>query len=168
GPEVLVGLCADRSLDLVVGLLGILKAGSAYLPLDPAYPQDRLAFMLQDARVSILLTQRNLMDTLSAVIAVAQQDSADYDPIAICLDTDWRAISESCADNSAGGARPDNLAYVIYTSGSTGRPKGVLVAHRGLCNLAEAQIRAFDIRPDSRVLQFSSLCFDASIFEIVM
>jgi non-ribosomal peptide synthetase component F len=156
GPEELVGLCVDRSLDLVVGLLGILKAGGAYLPLDPAYPQDRLAFMLQDARVSILLTQQNLIDTLSAVIAVAQQDSAAYDPIAICLDTDWHAISESCADNPAGGARPDNLAYVIYTSGSTGRPKGVLIAHQGLCNLAEAQIRAFDIRSDSRVLQFSS------------
>jgi amino acid adenylation domain-containing protein len=168
GPEVLVGICVDRSLDLLVGLLGIFKAGGAYLPLDPAYPRDRLAFMLKDAQVSILLTQHELVDSLSPEIAAARQDTAADNPTVICLDTDWAAIAKSCAENLSGGATPDHLAYVIYTSGSTGRPKGVLIAHRGLCNLAEAQLRTFDIRPDSRILQFSSLCFDASIFEIVM
>jgi amino acid adenylation domain-containing protein/non-ribosomal peptide synthase protein (TIGR01720 family) len=156
GPEVLVGLCLERSVEMVVGLLGILKAGGAYLPLDPSYPVERLSFMLADAAAPVLLTQARLADELPAGWAQV-----------VCLDEDWdTSIAGESAENPAAAASPDNAAYVIYTSGSTGRPKGVVVQHRGLCNLAEAQIRDFEIEPHSRVLQFASLSFDASVSEV--
>jgi amino acid adenylation domain-containing protein len=157
-PEVLVGICVERSLQMIIGLLGILKAGGAYVPLDPAYPQERLAFMLEDAKVPVLLTQQHLLSTLASHPA----------PSRVCLDTDWPSISQHSQENPIPLATLKNLAYVIYTSGSTGLPKGVLIEHRGLPNLAMAQIQRFGIRPDSRVLQFSSLNFDASASEIMM
>jgi amino acid adenylation domain-containing protein len=157
GPEVLVGVCMERSPELVVALLGILKAGGAYLPLDPANPKARLAFMLEDAQVPVLLSQRSLVESLP-------QHSARV----ISLDTDWASIAQERAEKPTSGVTVDNLAYAIYTSGSTGRPKGGLIAHRGLISLSEAQIRAFGVGPGHRVLQFSSLSFDASIFETVM
>jgi surfactin family lipopeptide synthetase A len=156
-PEVLVGICVERSLEMIIGLLGILKAGGAYVPLDPAYPQDRLSFMLSDSQVEVLLTQEKLVASLP-----------DRSVPTICLDKDWGVICRARNTNLSNGVQPNNLAYVIYTSGSTGKPKGVLVAHQGLCNLALAQIRIFDVHPDSRVLQFASFSFDASISEVVM
>jgi amino acid adenylation domain-containing protein len=156
-PETLVGICVERSLEMIVGLLGILKAGGAYVPLDPAYPQDRLSFMISDSQVAVLLTQQKL-------IANLPENSVQT----ICLDTDWETISAESETNISSGAQASNLAYVIYTSGSTGKPKGVLVAHQGLCNLALALINVFDVQPDSRVLQFASFSFDASISEVVM
>ncbi|HEY9820921.1 MAG TPA: amino acid adenylation domain-containing protein, partial [Candidatus Sericytochromatia bacterium] len=157
GPEVLVGICVERSLEMVVGLLGILKAGGAYVPLDPAYPPERLAFMLEDASVRVLLTQARLVESLPK----------HPGPI-VCLDTDWEIIERQREENPGCSFTPENLAYVIYTSGSTGKPKGVLVAHSGVSNLATAQIRIFNVQPNSRVLQFASLSFDASIWEVVM
>jgi amino acid adenylation domain-containing protein len=156
-PEVLVGICVERSLETVVGLLGILKAGGAYVPLDPAYPPERLAFMLEDASVGVLLTQARLVESLPK----------HQGPI-VCLDTDWEIIERQSEENPGCSLTPENLAYVIYTSGSTGQPKGVLVAHSGLSNLATAQIRIFNVQPNSRVLQFASLSFDASVSEVVM
>ena len=156
-PEVLVGICVERSVEMVVGLLGILKAGGAYVPLDPAYPQERLAFMLSDSQVSVLLTAQKLVTRLT-------EHKADL----VCLDADWGTISQESEENLVSGVTPENLAYVIYTSGSTGKPKGVLVAHQGLCNLAVTQIQLFDVEPESHVLQFASLSFDASIAEIVI
>ena len=120
----------ERSLEMVVGLLGILKAGGAYVPLDPTYPKERLAFMLEDAQVPVLLTQERLMERLP-----------EHGATIVCLDTDWEVIARESEANPTSGVTADNLAYVIYTSGSTGRPKGVLVAHRGLCNVAEVQFR---------------------------
>lgn len=155
--ETLIGIYIERSVEMLVGLLGILKAGGAYLPLDPAYPHERLAFMLEDSQVKVLLTQEKLAKTLP-----------DHDGQLICLDIDWERISQESDENLTGKAQPDNLAYVIYTSGSTGKPKGVLIAHRGLCNVAQAQIETFNVSSSSRVLQFASLSFDASISEIVM
>jgi len=143
---------------MIVGLLGILKAGGAYVPLDPAYPQERLSFMLSDSQVQVLLTQKKFVErfTESRVKTV-------------CLDTDWKSINRQSEENPTNNAvAPENLAYVIYTSGSTGTPKGVLIQHQGLCNLAEVQVRLFDVHPHSRVLQFASLSFDASVSEIVM
>jgi amino acid adenylation domain-containing protein len=157
-PEVLVGICVERSLEMIVGLLGILKAGGAYVPLDPTYPQERLAFMLKDAQVPVLLTQQHLLPTLASHSSSAR----------VCLDTDWPAIFQQSQENPIPWATLKNLAYVIYTSGSTGLPKGVLIEHCGLPNLAMAQIQRFGIRPGSRVLQFSSLNFDASASEIMM
>ncbi|MEH1980837.1 MAG: amino acid adenylation domain-containing protein [Nostoc sp.] len=150
--EVLVGIGVERSLDMVVGLLGILKAGGAYVPLDPTYPQERLDYMLNDSQVSVLLTQ-------------SQVDFGSPKMPVVCLDRDF---GESSQENVVSGAETTNLAYVIYTSGSTGKPKGVLVTHQGLCNLALAQIRLFNISANSRVLQFASLSFDASVSEIFM
>ncbi|WP_295615177.1 amino acid adenylation domain-containing protein, partial [Chamaesiphon sp. GL140_3_metabinner_50] len=155
-PEVLVGICVERSCEMIIGLLGILKAGGAYVPLDPAYPADRLSFMLADAQVAVLLTQQKLLASLPAV-----------DVPTIELD-DWDNFEGESTANPTSDLQPSNLAYVIYTSGSTGKPKGVLVQHQGLCNLALAQIRGFDVRSDSRVLQFASFSFDASISEVVM
>ncbi|MBE8992053.1 amino acid adenylation domain-containing protein, partial [Nostoc sp. LEGE 12450] len=155
--DVLVGICVERSLEMLVGLLGILKAGGAYVPLDPEYPQDRLRFMLEDAAVSVLLTQEKLVEKL-------QKHQAQV----VCLDTDWHFISQLNQDNPITEVQVTNLVYVIYTSGSTGRPKGVMIEHRGLYNLTKAQVQTFALHSDSRTLQFASFSFDASIWEIVL
>ncbi|HEX6288076.1 MAG TPA: amino acid adenylation domain-containing protein, partial [Herpetosiphonaceae bacterium] len=160
-PESRVALCVERSPDLIVGLLGILKAGGCYVPLDPTYPQERLHFMLEDAQVSVLLTQAHLVERLHA-------EGTRHPAHLVRLDADWPQIAQQRRDTPSSGAQPDHLAYLIYTSGSTGTPKGVLVPHRGLGNLAQAQIRAFGVTPDSHVLQFASLSFDAAISEICM
>lgn len=169
GPDQLVGLCVERSLEMVVGLLGIWKAGGAYVPLDPAYPQERLAFMLSDCGAKVLLTQERLREMVTQLC----EDASAEDTSILYLDREWERLTAGidapdAALTTKSDVRPENLAYCIYTSGSTGRPKGVLVGHQGICNLAQAQIRAFDVRADSRVLQFASLSFDASLSEIVM
>ena len=157
GPGVPVGLSVERSPAMIVALLGILKAGGAYLPLDPTYPQSRLAFMIGDAQLAVLLTLEYLVDTLPGHKAQL-----------ICLDSDWPLIARESDENPPRGTTADNLAYIIYTSGSTGQPKGVMVPHRGLVNVAQAQANQFDLSTADRILQFSSLNFDASISEILM
>jgi amino acid adenylation domain-containing protein len=155
GPDVCVGLCMERSIEMVLGLLAILKAGGAYVPLDPGYPRERLAFLLEDSCVPVLLTQPRLLESLPA-----------HSARVVCLDSSWWMNTQERPNRLERRATPRNLAYVIYTSGSTGRPKGVQVEHRGLCNLVETQRRTCGVRPDDRVLQFCSLSFDPSIFEI--
>src|SRR5262249_39586784 len=123
GPEVLVGICMERALGMVVGLLAFLKGGGAYVPLDPSYPKDRLDFMLEDAKVRVLLTQRQMLGNLF-------QNGAQV----ICLDTDWPDISAESEEDPATDMTAENLAYVIYTSGSTGQPKGAMINHRVLSN----------------------------------
>ncbi|HEX6288729.1 MAG TPA: amino acid adenylation domain-containing protein, partial [Herpetosiphonaceae bacterium] len=132
--------------------LAVLTAGGCYVPLDPAYPTERLAFMLDDAQVAVVLTQRAVRDHVPTTTPVA------------CLDT--LALAAYPATPPPARIHPDQLAYVIYTSGSTGRPKGVMVAHRGLSNLVFSQIREATTQADSRMLQFASISFDAAIFEI--
>jgi len=156
-PEVLVGICVERSLEMIVGMLGILKAGGAYVPLDPTYPKERLSFMLSDSQVQVVLTQEKFVEGLTASGAKL-----------VCLDTDWESFQRESNENPSSGVAPDNLAYVIYTSGSTGIPKGVLIQHQGVCNLVQAQIKLFDVHQNSRVLQFASFSFDASVWEIFM
>jgi amino acid adenylation domain-containing protein len=159
-PEALVGLCVDRSADMVIGILGILKAGGAYVPLDPNYPSERLQFMLTDTQVAILLTQSGLVEQLPRSQATI-----------LCLDQPFSHDSPAPGSKAAGKNCPiasDHLAYVIYTSGSTGKPKGVLLSHRGLCNVVAAQQQLFHLSCHSRILQFSSLSFDASVFEIAL
>lgn len=155
--ESKVGLCVERSPEMIVGLLGILKAGGAYLPLDPTYPQERIAFMLSDSQVPILLTTQNLAAKLP-----------EHQAQVVCLDTDWATISGESKENPNSGVTVKNLAYLIYTSGSTGKPKGVLVPHEGLSNLTKDKICTCKVQPHSRILQFFSLSFDASIPELVM
>jgi amino acid adenylation domain-containing protein len=157
GADVLVGICVERSLLMIVGLLAILKAGGAYVPLDPGYPQERLQYILEDTLVSLLLTQQRVLDKLP-----------QHQGQLVCLDQVWEKIVQNNQDNPASGVTAFHLANVIYTSGSTGKPKGVMVEHKGLCNLAQAQIQTFGFHSDSRLLQFASLSFDASIWEVVM
>ncbi|MCP4658007.1 MAG: amino acid adenylation domain-containing protein, partial [bacterium] len=157
GPsEVPVGIFVERSPEMVVAILGILKAGGAWLPLDPEYPRERLAFMVADTRLDLILTQERLRDALP-----------DDRIRVVRLDSEWDVVAGENRAAVAGRATAKHPAYVIYTSGSTGRPKGVVVSHRGLSNLTTAQIRLFGLRPDDRILQFASLNFDASVAEIV-
>jgi amino acid adenylation domain-containing protein len=154
GPEVLVGICIDRSLEMVVGLLGILKAGGAYLPLDPSYPLERLTFMLSDARVSVLLTQKKLLAQLPEQTIPT-----------ICLDTENSFLQTESLSNPLVGVQPHHLAYVIYTSGSTGRPKGVMNTHRGICNRLLWMQDTYQLTPSDRVLQKTPFSFDVSVWE---
>src|SRR5262249_43608710 len=124
---------------MIVGLLGILKAGGAFVPLNPLDPQERRSFMIEDAGLSLLLTEQALLAARLGTYPL---------------------------ENLESGASADNLAYVIYTSGSTGQPKGVLVQHRGVCNLALAQAQVFGVSAESRVLQFASISFDAVVSEL--
>jgi amino acid adenylation domain-containing protein/thioester reductase-like protein len=152
-PEVLVGICMARSLEMVIALMGILKAGGAYLPLDPAYPAERLAFMLEDAQISVLLTQSSLKNALPETKAQV-----------VCLDT--KPLSHLSTANPFCSVKTDNLVYVIYTSGSTGKPKGVMIQHQSLVNFVHTDITKYKLTQDDRLLQFHSISFDAAAEEI--
>jgi amino acid adenylation domain-containing protein len=154
GPEVLVGLCMERSLEMVVGLLGILKAGGAYLPLDPAYPRERLRFMLEDSGAGLVLTEERLADSLPKGAALVR------------LDADRVEIERESGEDPETQAGPEHLAYVIYTSGSTGKPKGVEIEHGSLSNHIWFSALRFGMRTGERILQFASLNFDTSVQEI--
>jgi amino acid adenylation domain-containing protein len=158
GPEVLVGVCLRRSLDLVVALYAIHKAGGAYVPMDPSYPRERLAFMLEDAQVSVLLTQRSLVDLLP-----------DTQARVLRIDEPTEAVPTTSgrpqAARSASGPTPENLAYVIYTSGSTGKPKGVMVRHRNVVNFFTGMDRAIGSAPGVW-LAVTSISFDISVLEL--
>jgi amino acid adenylation domain-containing protein/non-ribosomal peptide synthase protein (TIGR01720 family) len=153
-PEVKVGLCVSRSPKMIIGMLGILKAGGAYVPLDPTYPESRLRYMAQDSGIQLLVTEED------AHGPVWEEQEA------VCLDRDQESIAKESVLAPQSGVTAQNLAYIIYTSGSTGKPKGVMVAHGGLCNLAHAEGGFLPLDRDSRVIQFASLSFDASVFEI--
>ncbi|QKY12021.1 non-ribosomal peptide synthase/polyketide synthase [Janthinobacterium lividum] len=158
-----VAICTERGVDMIVALLATLKAGGAYVPLDPSYPAERLAFMLADSEPVVLIVQAAVIAVLPAVGAAAMVVLDDPDEQAL--------IARQPADNpdpQALGLTPDHLAYVIYTSGSTGKPKGVMNQHRSICNFGAAQVEIFGVTPASRVLQFASLSFDASLMEITM
>jgi non-ribosomal peptide synthetase component F len=143
GPEQMIGIMSHRSVEMVVGLLGILKAGGAFVPLDAGYPPERLSFMLKDARISLLLTQRDLMAGLRLGVERL-----------LYLDADEELLAQQSEENPDGGAQPDNPAYVIYTSGSTGRPKGVLIPHRSVVSYISTASVKFEIEPSDR---FSNL-----------
>ncbi|MFN6563898.1 MAG: amino acid adenylation domain-containing protein [Nostoc sp. ChiSLP01] len=154
GGETLVGICVERSLDMIVGLLGILKAGGAYVPIDPEYPQERLSFMLRDAQISVLLTQRSLVNKL-----------AEYTAQVVCLDSDAHLIEQCSQDNATSDVQANNLAYVIYTSGSTGQPKGVEVVHRGVNRLLFG-VNYVHLDATQTFLHLAPISFDASTLEI--
>jgi amino acid adenylation domain-containing protein len=153
GPEVLVGICAERSIEMVVGLLAVLKAGGAYVPLDPSYPVERLRYMVQDSQASVLLIQQRFEGLLPESTAIK-----------VRLDSEWE---NECGDdvNLPPSASPDNLAYMIYTSGSTGTPKGAMNAHSGIANRLQWMQDAYELGASDRVLQKTPFSFDVSVWE---
>ncbi len=158
-PEQLVGICLERSLDMIVGLLAILKAGGAYVPLDPEYPTERLLYILQDAQIRVLLTQKHL-------IAGLPKHQSEI----VCLDTDWSFITQAQESNPCCEVQPENLAYAIYTSGSTGEPKGVMIQHSSVVNLAHGLHQAIYAHHQISPLRVSingSLAFDTSVKQII-
>ena len=154
-PEVLVGICVERSLEMVVGLLGILKAGGAYVPIDPAYPTERIAYMLNDSQVKVLLTQEKLVVKLP-----------EHKAQLLFLDKVGEIISQESKKNPFSETKPDNLVYVIYTSGSTGQPKGVIIQHQSLVNFTKSTVVEFNLSHCDRILQFASISFDTTAEEI--
>ncbi|HZD92694.1 MAG TPA: amino acid adenylation domain-containing protein [Candidatus Sulfotelmatobacter sp.] len=155
GPEVPVAICMERNLQLVAALLGVLKAGAAYVPLDPNYPAERLKYMLEDSGTKVLLTQEKLLPLLNF-----------FPGKVVNLDRLWREISDESTENLATIIFPDNLAYVIYTSGSTGKPKGVAIRHSSAAVMLRWAHQVFSSHELSCVLASTSICFDISVFEI--
>ncbi len=154
-PGDFVGICVERSLDMMVAVFGVLKAGGVYVPMDPTYPADRLAHMLSDAQVVVLLTQSHLVERLPK-----------NDVKTVCLDTDWSTIATAPEINLDCSRQVTDLAYVIYTSGSTGKPKGVMIDHRGAVNTLADINRRYRVTAEDRVLGLSSLSFDLSVYDI--
>lgn len=154
-PDDLVAVAIDRSIDLFVAFLGVLKAGAAYVSLDPAYAQERRAYTLKDSQAVLVLTHTRQLQRIPATTAAI-----------VPIDREWPMIAEFSADNPCRVATPNNLAYVLYTSGSTGNPKGVMIEHRGLVNHAAAVAAEFAIQPGDRMLQFSNIGFDIIVEEL--
>ena len=155
GPEVMVGLCTERSPEMVIGILGILKAGGAYVPLDPAYPQERLAFILEDTGASLLVTQPHLRDIFP-----------DRFGNSVCLDSELEVLAHCDTKDPAKRAKPENAAYVIYTSGSTGTPKGVLIEHYSVTRLFEGTRSLYHFNGNDVWTLFHSYAFDFSVWEL--
>ncbi|HEX8456524.1 MAG TPA: amino acid adenylation domain-containing protein [Pyrinomonadaceae bacterium] len=157
--DTLVGVLMERSSEMVVSLLGILKAGAAYVPFDPSYPQERLSFMAQDAQVTLLLTQQRWRDAFNNSEPVSS-------PRMLCLDTEWDKLSDESCENPQGiTLSADNLAYMIYTSGSTGQPKGAMNTHGAIRNRLLWMQEQYQLTPDDRVLQKTPFSFDVSVWE---
>jgi amino acid adenylation domain-containing protein len=156
GPDVRVGICCERSVEMMVAILGVLKAGGAYVPIDPEYPDDRVAFMVEDAGAPIVLTQARWTDRLRTHAGEC-----------LCLGTDWERVAPLETSNPGYEVTGDQLAYVIYTSGSTGRPKGAMNTHRGIANRLLWMQEAYGLTPDDRVLQKTPFSFDVSVWEFL-
>ena len=154
--DELVGIFVARSPETIVGILGILKSGAAYVPLDPSYPQARLAETISDSQLRIVLTQEKLLGQLPGQIDTT-----------ICLDRDWDIIDRHAPVSPISQVQPHHLAYIIYTSGSTGIPKGVAIEHRSVLNCILSSNRKYNFQPTDRILQFTSICFDVSVLEIL-
>ncbi len=156
GPEVLVGISIERSFEMLVAIFGVLKAGGGYVPLDPNYPRDRIASIIEDATLSVVITQKHLANDIAG------------DTPMVCLDEHWETLAKECEENPAVSTTSSNVALVIYTSGSTGNPKGVVLEHHSLVNFIMAAKSAYEIAADDRILQFGSLSFDLSAEEIFL
>lgn len=156
GPEVLVGLCVDRSVELIIGLLGIFKSGGTYVPIDPEYPPARLAFILEDTQIPVLVTQTHLFEHLSA-----------HDLHPVIVDIHHATITQQDDSNPVSNLKPEHLAYIIYTSGSTGQPKGVLIEHQAIAAHCQTITRLYKLRAEDTILQFSAFTFDASLEQIL-
>ncbi|MBT8390660.1 MAG: amino acid adenylation domain-containing protein [Ignavibacteriaceae bacterium] len=156
-PNALVGICVERSLDMIIGLLGILKAGAAYVPMDPSFPQERLRYMLEDAEIRTLLTQEHLL-TIFPNSACKK----------MCIDKEWDKVQRESTDNPVRLIEPTRLAYVIYTSGSTGRPKGVMIDHSAAANFLISMQKEPGITKNDVLLAVTTVSFDISVLEIFL
>ncbi|MEO0685013.1 MAG: condensation domain-containing protein, partial [Cyanobacteria bacterium J06649_11] len=175
-PESKVGVYLERNLELVIGILGILKAGAAYVPLDPAYPIARTEYIIEDAQIEILLTQTPETSPPTPLLIKERGDGDSFSPLldkergvrqdGVRLFDDWEKISQYSTDNPNSEATPDNLAYLIYTSGSTGKPKGVAIAHRSTVTLLHWAREVFNDEVIAGMLASTSICFDLSVFEL--
>ena len=157
GPEVRVGICLERSPELIVGLLAILKTGAAYVPLDPSYPRERLAYIVEHAEVNILVAEEPVQSALSLPVRTL-----------VYADKDRAEIARQSADNPAAGALAGNAAYVIYTSGSTGKPKGVIIEHRPVINFLSAMRRETSFSADTVMLAMTSVSFDTAVLKLYL
>jgi len=157
GAEVLVGVCMERSVMMMVALLGILKAGGAYVPLDPTYPEERLAFMIKDSGLQLLITCEPFHSTLSEQVEKL-----------VRIDKDWPIISQESGENPPTKIEPENLAYVIYTSGSTGRPKGVQICHRALVNFLTSMRARPGLTEEDSLLAVTTISFDIAALELYL
>ena len=155
GPDVMAGICIERSFEMIIGLIGILKSGCAYVPLDSSYPAERLAFMIEDTNIPFLLTKKHLLERLPETKTKL-----------VLMDEDAEVISKESKENPDVNVSPSNLVYIIYTSGSTGQPKGVLMKHEALVNLLYWQLEGQKFEKGYRVLQFTTMSFDVSFQEI--
>src|SRR5262249_23155568 len=157
-PETITGICLERSLDMVIAVLGIRKAGGAWLPLDPAYPKDRQLFMLRHSRVPVLLTTTPFLAQFP-----------EYDAETVLLDASWPLISQQCEANLDDNTEPTNLAYVIYTSGSTGQPKGVMIPHANLVHYVDAMAAQLGLDGgDDTYLHTASFAFSSSVRQLIV
>ena len=161
-PDNPVGICLDRSLEMVIGLYGIIKAGGAYVPFDPQYPDNRLLYMLSQSKVTTVLTQKNSGSRFSEIIS---EDLSDNKAKLICLDSDWDVISKEEKEAPGIAISDKNLAYVIYTSGSTGNPKGVMTSHQGIRNRLLWMQDEYQLNDIDCILQKTTFCFDDSVIE---
>ncbi|WP_414582659.1 amino acid adenylation domain-containing protein [Scytonema sp. PCC 10023] len=156
-PDVIVGICVERSIEMVVGLLAIMKAGGAYMPLDPAYPKERLAFTLSDSQVSVLLAHTHLVD-----------DLPPHSAQLVCIDTDRTAFADYISENVVSNVIPEDLAYVIYTSGSTGKPKGVQIPHSAVVNFLSTMRQIPGLAKEDILLSVTTLSFDIAALELYL
>ncbi|MGB3403613.1 MAG: amino acid adenylation domain-containing protein [Microcoleaceae cyanobacterium] len=161
-PKTRIGICVERSLEMLIGLLGILKAGCAYVPLDPTHPIDRTRLILEDASISFLLTQKHLVETLRATSLLQHQTQL------ICLDADAAHIAQYSEENLLTANTANDIAYLIYTSGSTGKPKGVQMAHRGVTNILKAFTNTLGVSQTDRIVTIASICFDMSVGDMFL
>ncbi|WP_245884551.1 non-ribosomal peptide synthetase [Tumebacillus permanentifrigoris] len=155
GPDVRVGVCMDRSLEMLIAIYGVLKTGGVYVPVDPYHPAERMAFTMEDSQVPLMLTQKRWLEQLP---------NAGFE--LICLDTEWTKFAEESTENPGGTFSPDNMISILYTSGSTGKPKGVMSTHRGICNLLRWMQGVFGLTPDDRHVLKTPYSFDVSAWEL--
>lgn len=158
GPDDLIAIFMTRSIEMIIAIYGIIKAGAAYVPLEPELPDQRLTFILSDTKAKFILTQETLQNRLAT-------DSTTDNTTALCLDTEWHKLDNSPQTNPASNVTSDNLAYIIYTSGSTGTPKGVMIEHRAIYNRLQWMQDTFQLQPNDRILQKTPFSFDVSVWE---
>ena len=164
GAEVMVGICAARSIDLIIGILGILKAGGAYVPIDPAYPKERIDFMLADTQLQFVVTEQQWIDSFSKNTS----ENISENTKVVCLDRDWREIAQHNLGNPVSATTSQNLAYLIYTSGSTGQPKGVQMPHASVTNYLQAIAKILPIHNQDIYLHTASFSFTASVRQLFL